>query len=73
MNGFSTEAHMDAPYLTQTDVARRWRISPRSLERWRMLGEGPTFFKIGGAVRYRVEDIEAFEAKQRRSPTAKAR
>jgi len=49
-------------HLTQSDLARRWRISPRTLERWRWAGRGPAFIRIGGSVRYRLEDIESFEA-----------
>jgi hypothetical protein len=36
------------------------------LERWRWLGQGPVFLKLGGRVAYRLEDIEAFEAAQTR-------
>ncbi len=57
-------------HLTQLDLARRWRISPRTLERWRWLGQGPTFLKLGGIVVYRLEDIEVFEAKQLRAARA---
>ena len=53
---------MTPPYLTQVELAVRWRISPRTLERWRWAGDGPRFIKIGGLVRYRLEDIEVFEA-----------
>lgn len=56
-------------HLTQIEVARRWRMSARTLERWRWLGEGPRFLKIGGRVIYRLADIEAFEAEQLRSST----
>lgn len=56
---------MDAKFLNQTDLARRWKISPRSLERKRWLGEDPPFVKIGGAVRYRLDDIEEYEARRR--------
>src|SRR5512132_522177 len=60
---------MSPPYLTQVELAVRWRISPRTLERWRWAGDGPRFIKIGGLVRYRLVDIEGFEAEQlRRSP-----
>ena len=45
----------------QITLARRWGISPRTLEQWRWRGEGPQFLKIGSAVRYRLEDIEAYE------------
>lgn len=55
---------------TQTDLARRWRISPRTLERWRWLGQGPKYLKIGGRVVYRLEDIEAYEAEKQREAVA---
>ena len=42
-------------------LARRWGLSPSTLERWRHDGTGPAFLKIGGRVVYRMEDIEAFE------------
>jgi hypothetical protein len=61
---------MTATLLNQIDLARRWRISHRTLERWRWLKKGPPFMRIGGAVRYRVEDVEAFEAAQLRQAPA---
>ena len=57
----------------QRDLARRWSLSERTLERWRWLGQGPRFLKIGGRVLYRLEDIEAFEAEQVRQSTPRAR
>ena len=60
---------MSDPHLSQTDLANRWRMSPRTLERWRFTGEGPRFMKIGGRVVYRLEDILAFEALQLRQVT----
>ena len=49
------------PCLTQKELARRWTISHRTLERWRWTGEGPAFMKIGGRVIYRIEDVLAHE------------
>ena len=60
---------MSPTYLTQVELAVRWRISPRTLERWRWAGEGPRFIKIGGRVVYRIADIEAFEQQQLRTRT----
>ena len=60
---------MTVRHLTQTDLAQRWQISPRTLERWRWLGEGPVYLKVGGRVLYRIEDVEAFEATQLRERT----
>ena len=56
-----------AHHLNQVELARRWRISHRTLERWRWLRQGPRYLKIGGRVVYRLEDIEAYEAEQARS------
>lgn len=47
--------------LTQVDLAARWNVSPRTLERWRWEGCGPPHLKIGSHVRYRLSDVEAFE------------
>ena len=47
--------------LTQKELARRWTISHRTLERWRWAGEGPAYMKLSGRVVYRLEDILAFE------------
>ena len=55
--------------LTHKELARRWTISHRTLERWRYTGEGPQFMKIGGRVAYRLEDVEAYEAEQTRQAT----
>jgi len=48
-------------FLNQKQLARRWGLSPRTLERWRWLRQGPVYFKLGGKVAYRVTDIEQFE------------
>jgi hypothetical protein len=63
---------MSDRHLTQTDLARRWRISPRTLERWRWLNQGPAFLKLGGRVAYRIEDVEAYEVAQTRMAAAAA-
>ena len=53
-------------HLNQTKLARRWNVSPRTLERWRWLKQGPVYLKLGGRVAYRIEDVEAYEAVQSR-------
>ncbi|WP_458094207.1 helix-turn-helix transcriptional regulator [Roseomonas sp. WA12] len=63
---------MSITLLHQIELARRWRISPRTLERWRWIGQGPAYLKLGGSVAYRLEDVLAYEAAQRRSTQAQA-
>ena len=58
---------VDQELLTQAALARRWKVSPRTLERWRWLGRGPQYMKVGGQVRYRSADVEAYEAAQLRA------
>lgn len=52
---------MSISHFSQVGLAFRWRISPRTLERWRWSKTGPVYLKIGGRVIYPMEDIEAFE------------
>ena len=60
---------MSTRHLNQRELAERLNISPRTLERWRWLGEGPRFLKIGGRVVYRLQDVERYEAEQLRDST----
>ena len=55
---------MDTKHLNQIDLARRWRVSERTLERWRWLEQRPPYLKIGGRVVYQLNQIEAYEMAQ---------
>ncbi|MCY4479319.1 MAG: helix-turn-helix domain-containing protein [Rhodospirillales bacterium] len=49
----------DESMLLNTDqAAQRLGLSPRTLERYRVTGEGPEYLKIGRAVRYTVSALE---------------
>lgn len=58
---------MEEKHITQAELARRWRLSPRTLERWRWLGKGPAYLKIGGRIVYRKEDVAEFERQKRKT------
>jgi hypothetical protein len=60
----------EVTHLHQVELARRWRMSHRTLERWRWLGLGPQHIKLGGRVIYRLADIEAYEAENLRTSTS---
>ena len=53
-------------HLNQLQLAQRWGVSPRTLERWRWLGVGPAYLKLVGTVAYRMEDVLAYEKAQRK-------
>ena len=61
------EMAVSEQFLNQKQLARRWGLSPRTLERWRRRGQGPDYLKLVGRVSYRLSDVEAFEATQFRA------
>ena len=58
-------------HLNQEQLARRWGLSPRTLERWRSIGTGPNYLRLGGRIAYRLVDIELFEERGLRVISAK--
>lgn len=61
---------MEKIFLKQKELSKRWGLSDRTLERWRWLGQGPAFLKIGGRVLYRLDDIIAYETNSMRISTS---
>jgi hypothetical protein len=60
------EREASPDFLTPQELALRWRMSTRTLDRWRAERYGPVWFQIGGAIRYALADVEAYEARRRR-------
>ena len=54
-------------FLTPEEVAERYRgsISVGTLRNWRAMKIGPSFVKIGKAVLYRVDELEAWDDRNR--------
>ena len=51
-----------ALYLRESELALRWRMSERTLQRWRQAGKVPRHLRLGGRVLYPIADVLAFEA-----------
>jgi hypothetical protein len=47
-------------YLTNDEAAAFLRLSPRTLEKQRVIGGGPRFRKFGRRVVYALEDLESW-------------
>ena len=60
----------DTTYLDTRAAAAHLGLSPRTLDRYRVSGEGPEFYKLGTRVRYRLADLEAWAASRRRRSTS---
>ena len=55
-------------FMSSDDTAQILGLSPRTLERFRLEGRGPSYFKFGRVVRYRRSTIlEWAEAQLRKS------
>ena len=59
----------DPLYLAE-ETASLLKSNPRTLERWRSIGTGPPFVKIGRRVAYRLSDLQAWLAQQTRRHTS---
>jgi excisionase family DNA binding protein len=57
-------------YLTTEDAAARLKLSRRFLEALRRTGGGPVFISFGRAVRYAVDDLDAWAASRKRTSTS---
>lgn len=51
----------DGRHLIEAELARRWRISPRTLARWRRAGRAPPHLMLGRTAIYPIDAVEAFE------------
>ena len=54
-------------YLTAEEVSERYRgsVSVGTLRNWRAMKVGPTFVKIGKAVLYPIDELEAWDKKNK--------
>ena len=55
-------------YLNTREAAEYLGLSTRTLDRYRVSGDGPVFLKFGGRVRYLLEDLDACGTSASRSP-----
>ena len=53
--------------LGTQEVAALLKVHPRSVRRWRHAGQFPAAFDLGGVLRWRREDIEAWLQERRES------
>ena len=49
-------------YINERKLAAMLNVRPATLRKWRMLGRGPEFRRIGRSVRYQLKSIEAWIA-----------
>ena len=56
----STTQSTASRYLTNNEAATFLRLSPRTLEKHRVIGGGPRFRKFGRRVLYAIDDLQSW-------------
>ena len=51
----------DRRVLNENELAQRWGVSPKTLQRWRSEGRGPRYLKLSKRVSYPIEAVIDFE------------
>jgi hypothetical protein len=46
--------------LNEQQAAQRLNVAVKTLQKWRVVGGGPRFVKLGRCVRYSASDLEDF-------------
>ena len=56
------------PLLSANEAAELLGLSPATLKKWRRNHRGPRYHRLGSAVRYKREDLEAFVSESAEHP-----
>jgi hypothetical protein len=56
--------------MDETELATRWKLSVKTVRRWRQIDLGPVFCKLGSRVVYLVSEVEAYERRVSRNSTS---
>ena len=59
-------------FITEQEVGDILGVVQATLKLWRVKGSGPRYFKIGGRILYRRDDLDAFIERQARRSTSQA-
>ena len=62
----------DSGFFDTTLAAGYLGLSRRTLDGYRVSGDGPAFHRFGNRVRYRMADLEAWAGERRATTTAEA-
>lgn len=70
VGNMQNELNEPSAVLTTREAAWHLGLAISTLNKWRVYGDGPVFVKLGRAVRYRREDLEAFIAARSKTSTS---
>ncbi len=72
-NSPTPEFDRSLAFLNEREAAELLRVSVRTLQRWRLTGDGPPFCAFGGRRLYARGDVMSWASSQRRRSTSDTR
>lgn len=60
---------IERPDLSAKMAAKYLGKHPRTLRRWRGIGDGPSFTRIGASIRYSIAELDRYIQAQTMAPT----
>ena len=69
----SYDVRLQAGKISTADAAKRIGVSKGFLDKLRITGEGPAFFKLGRKVLYVIDDVDAWQASKRATKASAVR
>ena len=54
-------------FLTTKELADRWRVTEKSVLKWRKEGKAPPFYTIHNRILYKLADVEELEQAKRKT------
>ncbi len=57
---------LQTPYLNIEEAAKRLKLSPNTLNKWRHLGIGPVFRDHGRRIVYHIDDLDSWSQRHKR-------
>jgi len=64
-----TEPTKQKMMMNETELATRWNINTKTLQRWRSEGRGPRFMKMSKRIVYPIDEILDYEPQALRAST----
>ncbi len=62
-----SERRPEDRWLSTTALSERFDVPVRTIQAWREQGTGPAGVRIGKVVRYRLSEVERWEAERERA------
>lgn len=71
MLGDMTETDTRTEFLSLQEVAQKLGVTEKALYHWRYGGVGPPSYRIGGRIKYRIDELEEWIKAQRSQGAAR--